>query len=91
MATISPTKPQFDYIFSKARFPAMVAGFGSGKTEAAIKRAILGLLRNPGTDRGYYAPTYDLIRMIAFPRFEEALNDLGVPFACIRPRSTKSS
>lgn len=80
MAKINPTKPQFDYIFSKARFPAMVAGFGSGKTEAAIKRAILGLLKNPGTDRGYYAPTYDLIRMIAFPRFEQALHDLGVPF-----------
>jgi hypothetical protein len=79
-ATIQPTKPQWDYIFSKAKFPAMVAGFGSGKTEAAVKRSILGLLRNPGTDRAFYAPTYDLLRMIAFPRFEQALHDLGLPF-----------
>lgn len=80
MATIQPTKPQWDYIFSDAKFPAMVAGFGSGKTEAAVKRAILGLMRNPDNDRAFYAPTYDLLRMIAFPRFEQALDELGLPY-----------
>jgi hypothetical protein len=80
MATISPTIPQFDYITSKAQFPAMVAGFGSGKTEGAVKRAIIGKLHNPTTNRGFYLPTYDLVRNIAFPRFEQALEELGIGY-----------
>jgi len=65
---------------SEARFPAFVAGFGSGKTEASVLRAIYGMIANPGTNRGYYEPTYDLIRMIAWPRFEEILTRLEIPY-----------
>tara|TARA_R110000787_G_scaffold96186_3_gene199376 strand:+ start:578 stop:1816 length:1239 start_codon:yes stop_codon:yes gene_type:complete len=80
MATVLPTVPQFEYMTTKAKYPALVAGFGAGKTEAAVKRAILGKLANPKTDRGFYAPTYDLLRMIAFPRFEAALEELGIAY-----------
>jgi len=80
MPQIKPTKPQFDYITSNDLFPAMVAGFGAGKTEAAIKRAIIGKLQYPTLNRGFYEPTYDLVRMIAFPRFEEALTELNIPY-----------
>ena len=77
---IAPTKPQYDYIMAKARYPAMVAGFGAGKTEAAINRAIIGKLLHPEVNRGFYEPTYDLIRMIAFPRFEEIMESSGIPY-----------
>ena len=77
---ISPTAPQFDYIHHKAPYPALVAGFGSGKTEAAVLRSIIGKLKYPDLDRGFYAPTYDLIRMIAFPRFEAILEQLEIPY-----------
>ena len=80
MADIAPTSPQFEYIMSQARYPALVAGFGAGKTEAAVKRSIIGKLINPDCDRGFYAPTYDLIRMIAFPRFEQALEEMGISY-----------
>jgi len=80
MAKLVPTKPQFDYINTKAKFPALVAGFGAGKTEAAVQRCIIGKLRNPSTNRGFYEPTYDLIRMIAWPRFEELLTELKIPY-----------
>lgn len=80
MTQVHPTKPQFAYIFSEAAFPAFVSGFGAGKTEAAILRCIFGMLRNPGTNRGFYEPTYDLIRMIAWPRFEQALTELEIPY-----------
>lgn len=80
MANLNPTQPQYDYINSTAKFPAMVAGFGAGKTEAAVQRCIIGKLRNPTTNRGFYEPTYDLIRMIAWPRFEQMLSELGVPY-----------
>lgn len=77
---IAPTKPQFDYIQSEAQFPAMVAGFGAGKTEAAINRALIGKILHPEVSRGFYEPTYDLIRQIAFPRFEEVLENSGIPY-----------
>jgi hypothetical protein len=77
---IRPTCPQFDYITAIDQFPALVAGFGAGKTEAAIKRAIIGKLQYPSLNRGFYEPTYDLVRMIAFPRFEEALTELDIPY-----------
>ena len=80
MARLYPTSPQFKYINASAQFPAFVAGFGAGKTEAAIQRCIIGKLRNPSTTRGFYEPTYDLIRMIAFPRFEEILTELKIPY-----------
>lgn len=84
MTRISPTKPQFDYLTTEAQFPAMVAGFGAGKTEAAIHRSIIGKLRNPEANRGFYAPTYDLIRMIAWPRYEEILETLSIPYRLVK-------
>lgn len=80
MNTITPTVPQFDYITTTVKYPALVAGFGAGKTDAAVNRSIIGKIQNPKTDRGFYAPTYDLIRMIAFPRFEQALEQLGIGY-----------
>tara|TARA_R100000951_G_scaffold102680_1_gene94903 strand:+ start:1822 stop:3057 length:1236 start_codon:yes stop_codon:yes gene_type:complete len=80
MALIEPTAPQYKYMMTGARFPAFVAGFGAGKTEAAILRSITGLLANPGANRGFYEPTYDLIRMIAWPRFEQILTELDIPY-----------
>jgi len=77
---INPTVQQDRFIFSEAKYPAFVGGFGSGKTEALIVRAILGKIKTPTTDRAFYEPTYDLIRMIAWPRFEEMLSSLGVPY-----------
>lgn len=65
------TWPQYDFVTSTARFPALVAGFGAGKTEAAIVRAITLKIKYPKNDIGYYLPTYDLIQKIAFPRFEQ--------------------
>lgn len=80
MNTITPTGPQFDYITTTVKYPALVAGFGAGKTDAAVNRSIIGKIQNPTTDRGFYMPTYDLIRMIAFPRFEQALEQLGIGY-----------
>jgi len=86
------TKPQIEYIETESQFPAMVAGFGAGKTEAAVFRAIFGLINTANACnndqssekfypvRGFYAPTFDLIRVIAWPRFEAILERLGVPF-----------
>ena len=81
---INPTGPQDKFIFCGAKYPALVAGFGAGKTEALIVRSILGKINSPTTDRAFYEPTYDLIRMIAWPRYEEMLTGLGIPYKLVK-------
>ena len=74
------TDPQEQFVFSEAEFPLIVAGFGAGKSEALIKRSILQKLRYPDLDQGYFAPTFDLIRLIAWDRYQNILNEWGIPF-----------
>lgn len=52
----------------------------SGKTEAAVLRCIIGKMQYPTLNRGFYEPTYDLVRMIAWPRFEDILSQLEIPY-----------
>jgi hypothetical protein len=72
------SRPQLELITTTKRYPAMVAGFGAGKTEALIKRALALKFKNPECNIAYYLPTYDLVTTIAFPRFEEALGNFGM-------------
>ncbi len=81
----TPTIPQHRFIQTESLYPAIVAGFGAGKTEALVWRSIFGKLQYPNNDRAFYEPTYDLIRMIAWPRFEEILSGADIPY-----RLTKS-
>jgi hypothetical protein len=74
------TKPQEDFIFSEAIHPAMVAGYGAGKSQAAVIRIALLALKYKGLSFAFVEPTYDLIRLIAFPRFEEILDSWGVKY-----------
>lgn len=76
---IELTGPQYDFVTAEERFPAMVAGFGAGKTHAAIVRAMQLKLSYPGQNVAYYLPTYDLVTTIAFPRFLETLEEWGLP------------
>lgn len=73
------TSPQVQLVNSTARFPAMVAGFGAGKTQALMLRA-LKLIFSDGEDIAYYLPSYPLVRTIAYPRFGELFDNLGVKY-----------
>lgn len=77
---VSLSGPQHDFVTADEQFPAMVAGFGAGKTQAAVVRAIARKLQYPGQNVAYYLPTYDLVRNIGFPRFDELLTDMRIPF-----------
>lgn len=78
MPTIRLTDPQFEFVTAEDQFPALVAGFGAGKTFAAVIRAMTLKLRYPKQNVGYYLPTYDLVRQIGFPRFAEVMDSLEV-------------
>jgi hypothetical protein len=81
MAKVSLTTPQSAFVHAGERFPAMVAGFGAGKTHAGIWRALrLKFQESPSTSIAYYLPTYDLVARMGIPRFEEALALMGKPF-----------
>jgi Terminase large subunit, T4likevirus-type, N-terminal/Terminase RNaseH-like domain len=71
------TAPQLELITTTKQFPAMVAGFGAGKTNALIHRCIQYKLKYPMCNVAYYLPTYDHVRTIAFPRFQEMLAEYG--------------
>lgn len=70
---LSLTAPQAEFATAEDRFPAIVAGFGSGKTEALVNRLLVRKVAFPAGWVGYYGPTFDLINLIAVPRFEELL------------------
>lgn len=74
------TDPQYDFVHSADRFPLFLGGFGAGKSEALVCRMLRLLGDNPGCNVGYFAPTYDLIRLIAWDRFESKLTEWGVPY-----------
>ena len=80
MPQIRLTDPQFEFVTCEDQFPALVAGFGAGKTHAGIVRTLAKKLAYPRQNVGYYLPTYDLVRQIGFPRFGEQLEELGIPF-----------
>lgn len=77
---LSLTAPQAEFATAEDRFPAIVAGFGSGKTEALVSRLLIRKVAFPAGWVGYYGPTFDLVNLIAVPRFEEMLEHHGLPF-----------
>ncbi|MDM0041868.1 terminase family protein [Variovorax sp. J22R193] len=77
---LSLTGPQAAFVTAEDRFPAIVAGFGSGKTEALVNRLLVRKIAYPGGWVGYYGPTFDLINLIAVPRFEGILEQHGFAF-----------
>ena len=72
------TEPQEDFAFSEYQFPAFVGGFGAGKSDALVTRLLLKKLAYPRFNVGYFAPTYDLISLIAWPKFEERLEAMKI-------------
>lgn len=76
---IALSKFQLEFVGANEQFPAFLGGFGSGKTHAAIMRAVAKKLQYPGQNVAYYLPTYDLVRTIGYPRFSEVLDQMNIP------------
>lgn len=73
------TAPQRKFVFNEERFPLFCGGYGAGKSEALVNRALLKKFQYPYLDGGYFAPTYDLIMLIAWDRFLMKLDEWKVP------------
>ena len=73
------TEPQERFLFSEAKHPAFVAGFGAGKSEVMACAAMGDAAHSAEALIGLYAPTYDLVRLIVAPRIIAKLEEHGVP------------
>lgn len=78
---------QYDFVFSDEKFPAMVGGLGSGKSEAGIMRTLRLMFENQGANILYAMPTYDLLRLRAIPGFEEFLTNAQIPYSLNKSES----
>lgn len=78
--SINLTIPQEDFVFSEAKHPGMVAGYGAGKSHAAVVRLAILALKYPKMNFAFVEPTFDLIRLIAYPRFMELFDSWNVKY-----------
>lgn len=78
------SRPQRNFAGSTSPYPALVAGYGSGKTTAGAVRAISLKSRCIGQDVAYYLPTYALIADIAYGRFAELLDLFSVRHTLVK-------
>lgn len=68
------------FVQCREPYPAFVGGFGSGKTAAAIARALALKIKFPKADVAYYLPSYPLVQDIAMKRFPELCERKEWPF-----------
>jgi len=77
---MSLSEKQKQFAICKEPFPAFIGGFGSGKTAAAIARAMALKSHFKDCDVAYYLPTYPLVEDIAYRRFPELLERKGFAY-----------
>ena len=73
-------KHQYAFVMSDAKYPALVAGLGSGKTEALVYRTLKYITLIPNARIGIYEPTVDLLKRIIYPRFEDIFANSRIPY-----------
>lgn len=74
---MSLTQTQKEFATSREPYPCFVGGFGSGKTAAAIARAMALKAHFPQCDVAYYLPSFPLVEDIAMRRFPELCERKG--------------
>jgi hypothetical protein len=85
--TSTLTPAQRSFAVSREPFPAFVGGYGSGKSAAAIARAMALKAHFRTNDIAYYLPTYPLVEDIAFKRFPELCDRKGWAYKLHRGNS----
>lgn len=72
---------QYDFIQdSTTKYIALVAGFGSGKTEAFIYKAIHLAFVNQGHEGVLCEPTFSMIKDVLLPRLTDILQQMAIPY-----------
>lgn len=74
------SEPQHEFLTSTEPSTGFVAGLGSGKSMIASLKVILFKLKYPSVKAAYYLPTFPLIKDIAFEKFPELLEKIGLKY-----------
>ncbi|MEP0943783.1 MAG: phage terminase large subunit [Rhizobiaceae bacterium] len=72
------TRSQFDFVTSTDPVTGFVGGYGSGKTEALMTRAVN--LTHSNKITAIYFPTFDLCKNVGMARMTEKLSSLGMRY-----------
>jgi len=73
-------KHQDEFLYSTCRHTGLVGGYRSGKSFVGTLKTLSKKLNYPDVDVAYYLPTNDLIKTIAFKRFDDLLEELNVDY-----------
>ena len=68
----------FELLNKGIAYPALVGGFGCGKTRTIIGAAIHLMIKYPGVLGGIFEPTYGDIRDIIIPEFDTYCDEYGI-------------
>lgn len=79
-AKIKATEPQAQFLSMECKYPAFVAGFGTGKSHIMCLSALIDGSHSPNALIGIYEPTYNLVRTIAAPRMQSLLTEIGITY-----------
>lgn len=71
---------QLGFVESDAKFPALVTGFGGGKTFAFCLKALYECGMNPGKTILLAEPTYSMIEDVLMPGLTQAMSLVGFDF-----------
>lgn len=75
------TEPQIKFLELKCKYPAFVAGYGTGKSQTLVERADMDAWIGGGDAWiTIYAPTHGLLHKIIVPRIEERLQSKGIEY-----------
>ena len=78
--TIKLTEPQAAFMALTEPYRALVAGYGTGKSELMADEAIIDASHSATALVSLYEPTYDLVRLIMAPRICEKLTHFGIRY-----------
>lgn len=68
------------FITSESSSTGLVAGFGAGKSYAGTLKTLIKKMQYPNVKVAYYLPTYPHIRDIAFEKFPDMCEMLGLEY-----------
>lgn len=77
MYEIELTDPQAAFYLGIEKYKLFVGGFGSGKSFTLALCAVSDIINFPGANVAVYAPTFDLLSLIAMPYILQMLDDGG--------------
>jgi len=80
IADVEALPSQKEFIESKAIHPAIIGGYGSGKSAGGLLRAMMLKFKYPKNKIAVYAPTYPLLRDYWFEKLEEFGNKYNLPY-----------